>query len=111
MDLTGVLSNYATADLYERLTKREWRHVPRVQLIRRDRSRDGKLKFGTVSGAVLDVLARAPGSMRFIEIHGKVEELLGFEVCRSSVKQFLSAESRHLRPRFERVAHGRYRTL
>jgi hypothetical protein len=44
-----------------------------VQAKRSDRSRDGKLKFGTVSGAVLEVLRRSERSMRFIEIHGAVE--------------------------------------
>jgi hypothetical protein len=43
--------------------------------------------------------------MRYIEIHQAVETLLGFSICRSSVKQFLSAESRHRRPRFARVVH------
>jgi hypothetical protein len=66
------------------------------------------LKFGTVSGAVLRVLTQSEGSMRFIEIHRAVEELLGMPVCRSSVKQFLSVEAAHRTPRFERVAHGRY---
>jgi hypothetical protein len=111
MDLTGLLSNFETEALYKRLTEREWRQVGREQRKCRDRSRDGKLKFGTVSGAVLEVLARAEGSMRFIEIHREVEALLGFEVFKGSVKQCLSAEARHRRPRFERVARRRYRTM
>jgi len=84
--------------------------VRRLPAARRDRSRDGKLKFGTVSGAVLAVLAEADSPMRYIDIHAKVEELLGMRVSRSSVKQFLSAEPRHRRPRFERVARGLYRS-
>ena len=108
MDLGALLSNFETEALYTRLTERDWQQVARVQANRRDRSRDGKLKFGTVSGAVLKVLAMAEGSMRLIEIHRQIEELLGIEVCRSSVKQFLSAEARHRKPRFVRVARGRY---
>ena len=46
--------------------------------------------------------------MRFIEIHEKVEELLGFEVCRSSVKEFLTAEARRQLPWFTRVDRGSY---
>jgi hypothetical protein len=111
MDLCALLSNFEMEALYKRLTEREWQQVPRVQGKRRDRSRDGKLKFGTVSGAVLEVLARSDESMRFIEIHRAVEELLGMTVSRSSVKQFLSAERGHRRPRFVRVAHGRYQAL
>jgi hypothetical protein len=76
----------------------------------RDRSRDGKLKFGTVSSAVLAVLAEADSPLRYVEIQAKVEELLGIRVSRSSVKQFLNAESSHRRPRFERVARGLYRS-
>jgi hypothetical protein len=49
--------------------------------------------------------------MRFIEIHREVEALLGFEVFKGSVKQCLSAEARHRRPRFVRVGHGRYEAL
>jgi len=109
VDLTALLSNFETEALYQCLTKRDWPQVPRVQAIPRDRSRDGKLRFGTVSGAVLHILHRAPGSMRFIEIHQEVEQLLGFPVQRGCVKQFLSAESKHRRPRFERVERGRYR--
>jgi hypothetical protein len=111
MDLTGLLSNSETEALYQRLTERNWEQVACVQGKRRDRSRDGKLKFGTVSGAVLEVLRRAEGSMRFIEIHRKVEDLLGLKVSRSSVKQCLSAESSHRVPRFARVGHGRYQAL
>jgi hypothetical protein len=111
MDLTGLLSNFETGALYKRLTERDWQQVARVEGKRRDRSRDGKLKFGTVSRAVLEVLARSDGSMRFVEIHRAVEELLDMTVCRSSVKQFLSAEASHRRPRFVRVGHGRYEAL
>ena len=112
MDLTGLRSNFETEALYKRLTERDWQQVARVQGRRRDRSRDGKLRFGTVSGAVLQILQDAPGPMRFVEIHQTVEALLGFPVRGGSVKQFLSAESSaestRRRPRFERVGRGRY---
>lgn len=111
MDLSALLSNFDTAALYKRLTERSWQQVPRVQGKRRDRSRDGKLRFGTVSGAVLEVLGRAEGPMRFMEIHREVERLVGFDVCKGSVRQCLSAEASHRRPRFVRVGRGRYRAL
>jgi exonuclease VII small subunit len=111
VDLTGLLSNFETEALYKRLTERDWQQVARVQRKPRDRSRDGKLRFGTVSGAVLEVLAQTEGSMRFIEIHREVEALLGFEVLKGSVKQCLSAEASHRRPRFTRVGHGRYQSV
>ena len=56
---------------------RGWRQVRRPPVAPRDRSRDGKLKFGTVSGAVLAVLVEADSPMRYAEIHAKVEQRLG----------------------------------
>jgi hypothetical protein len=49
--------------------------------------------------------------MRFIEIHRRVEELLGFAVAKGSVKEFLSAEIRQGRTRFVRPRRGLYRLL
>jgi len=111
MDLSALLSNSETEALYKRLTKRDRQQVARVQVKPRDRSRDGKLKFGTVSGAVMEDLARAEGPKRYIEIHREVEELLRMPVRRGSVKQCLSAEAKHRRPRFGRLARGQYRML
>lgn len=108
MGLVEVLSNPQTEVIFQRLTKRAWKQVGRSPVSPRDRSRDGKLKFGTVSTAVLVILARAESPLRLIEIHAQVEQLLGMDVSRSSVKQFLSAESRHRRARFKRVGPGRY---
>jgi hypothetical protein len=108
VDLVAVLSNTQTEVLYQRLTARDWRQVPWAVPRRRDRSRDGKLKFGTVSSAVLAVLAEADGPMRFIEIHGRVEELLGISVSKGTVKEFLSAEAREGRSRFRRLGRGLY---
>lgn len=101
-----MLSNIQTEALYRRLTRRDWRQVTRAPLRARDRARDGKLKFGTVSGAVLTVLGQTCEPMRFIEIHASVEALLGIPVSRSSVKQFLSDEARHRKPRFVRLRRG-----
>lgn len=111
MGLAAALSNAETTALYQRLTKRDWRQVKRAAAKPRDRARDGKLKFGTVSGALLQVLSEADATLRFIEIHARVESLLGFPVSRSSVKQLLSAEAGRRAPRFERVARGRYRLI
>jgi hypothetical protein len=109
--LVAVLSNNQTKTLFQRLTRRDWRQVRRPPAMRRDRARDGKLKFGTVSGAVLAVLARTCEPMRFIEIHASVEALLEMPVSRSSVKQFLSDERRHRKPRFVRLRRGVYQLL
>lgn len=106
-----MLSNFETEVLYKRLTERDWQQVARVQGKRRDRSREEKLKFGTVSGAVVEVLARSAEPLRFVEIHREVECLLGFGVFKGSVKRCLSAEARHRRPRFVRVDRGFYRSV
>src|SRR5712691_453540 len=61
-------SNIQTDARFERLTRRDWRQVRRPSPGTRDLARDGKLKFGTVSGAVLAVLAEARSRLRYIEI-------------------------------------------
>ena len=108
MGLVAVLSNIQTEALFQRLTRRDWRQVRRPPAKPRDRTLDGKLKFGTVSGAVLAVLAQTGEPMRFIEIQASVEALLGMPVSRSSVKQFLSDEVRHRKPRLVRLRRGLY---
>jgi hypothetical protein len=81
--------------------------------VARDRARDGKLKFGTVSRAVLSVLGDAGRPLRFIEIHARVSARLpDTPISKGSVKAFLSAEARNLgQPRFVRVGHGLYQLL
>ena len=108
MGLVAVLSNTQTEVLFQRLTGRDWRQVRRPARAR-DRSRDGKLKFGTVSGSVLAVLAEADGPLRYIEIHSRVELLVGVPVPKSSVKHLLHLEARRERQRIERVARGLYK--
>jgi hypothetical protein len=109
MGLAAVLSNTQTETLFQRLTARNWRQVRRPPSGARDRTWDGKLKFGTLSRAVLAVLAKAGTPLRFIEIHAQVEALLNMPVSRSSVKSFLSAEVSRPRPRCVRVDRGLYR--
>lgn len=109
MGLVAVLSNIEREALFQRLTRRDWRRVRRPPPRPRDRALDGKLKFGTVSGAVLAVLAEAPGPLRYIEIHARVDELLlDTPIRKGSVKAFLSAEATRRRPRFIRVGRGLY---
>jgi hypothetical protein len=104
-----VLSAIQAEALFQRLTRRDWRQVRRRPPRPRDRSLDGKLKFGTVSGAVLAVLAEACTPLRFIEIHAQVEAALNTPVSKASVKSFLSAEGNHPKPRCVRVDRGLYR--
>ena len=109
MGLVAVLSNIETGALLHRLTRRDWRKVRRPTPKPRDRTLDGKLKFGTVSGAVLAVLAEARGPLRYIEIHARIDELLlDTPIGKGSVKAFLSAEATRRRPRFIRLKRGLY---
>jgi predicted mannosyl-3-phosphoglycerate phosphatase (HAD superfamily) len=58
----------------------------------------------------MQVLRESGRSLRMIEVHQAVEELLGEPVPRSSVKNYLaSGAGRHNTPVFERVSYGRYR--
>ena len=113
MGLVAVLSNIQTEALFQRLTRRDWRQVHRTPPRPRDRACDGKLKFGTVSRAVLSVLSDAGGPLRFIEIHARVSARLpGTPISKGSVKAFLSAEAGNRgQPRFVRVGHGLYELL
>jgi hypothetical protein len=47
--------------------------------------------------------------LRFIEIHARVERLLGEPVPKSSVKNYLAKRSKGRRPLFDRVGRGWYR--
>lgn len=113
MDLVAALSNIQTEALFQRLTRRDWRQVHRTPRRPRDRACDGKLKFGTVSRAILSVLADAGAPLRFIEIHARVSARLpDTPISKGSVKAFLSAEAGNRgQPRFVRVGHGLYELL
>jgi hypothetical protein len=56
-------------------------------------------------------LAESSSPLRYDEIRASMEERLGMSVSLSSVKQFLSVESHHRRPRFVRIGRGRYQAL
>lgn len=108
MGLVAVLSNTQTEVYYQRLTGRDWQQMRRPPPRPRDRPRDGKLKFGTVSTAVVAVLAEAGQPLRFVDIHARVEALLPVPVSRATVKAFLSDEANRKKSRFVRVARGLY---
>lgn len=72
---------------------------------------DGRRKFGTVSEAILRVLAEAEGELPVAAIRAEVERLLDGPVSRFSVSDYLLVRSKGRRPLFERTRHGRYRLL
>ena len=70
---------------------------------------DGRRKFGTVSGAILAVLAEADSEMRVKTIHYDVERALGGRVSRYSVSDYLLTHSKGPTPLLIRTRHGHYR--
>jgi hypothetical protein len=110
MVLSGGLSNLDSQDLLQCLTSSK----TRKGAARRRKSRpglEGKRRFGTVGGAVVQVLSRIEGEMRLNAIHSEVEKLLGSSVSRLSVSDYLIRRSKGRRPLFERSRHGHYRLL
>jgi hypothetical protein len=71
---------------------------------------DGRRSFGSVSSAIVEVLADGQ-EMSVKTIRTSVEQKLGSPVSRFSVSDYLRTRSRGLRPLFERTRHGHYRLL
>jgi hypothetical protein len=109
--LSGGLSNHSFADLLQCLTgdaadqEREQRRSPCAGWP------DGRRKFGTVSGAVVSVLADANSEMRVKAIHAEVERILDGDVSRYSVSDYLRTRSKGPKPLFVRTRHGHYQLL
>jgi hypothetical protein len=108
MVLVGALSNPDLQGLFQSLTSQP-RRKPRKQAPDPNGPRpDGRRKFGTVSGAIVQVLNEAESDLRVNEIWAAVEQLLGESVSRHSVKSYLHRGTYDLMI-FARVSHGRYR--
>jgi hypothetical protein len=71
---------------------------------------DGRRRFGTVGGTILDVLAHGR-EMSVRAIRASVEEKLGGPLARFSVSDYLLTGSTGRRPLFERTRRGHYRLL
>ena len=70
-----------------------------------------RLGNGVVQRALIKALAVAGRPMGVCEAQTAVEALLGHGVSRDSVNSCLSTGARGARPRFRRVASGRYRLM
>ncbi len=108
--LRGGLSNHPFGDLLQCLTTRSRRQA-RAQAKKKAGWSDGRRAFGTVSAAVLAVLAESGEEMRGKAIHEEVERLLGGPVSRFSVSDYLVTRARSPNPPLERTRHGHYRIL
>lgn len=107
MVLSGGLSNHPFNDLLQFLTPQDSDQAsPRPPRIGWP---DGRRKFGTVGGAVVAVLKEAGSEMRVKEVHAEVERVLGGQVSRYSVSDYLLSRSKGPRPLFVRTRHGHYR--
>ena len=110
MDLRGGLSNHLLSDLLQCLTGSDT-HQARPQPSARAGWPDGRRKFGTVSSAIISVLAATHEEMRVEDIRTAVEQQLGGLVSRFSVSDFLLTRSEGKKPLFERTRYGHYRLL
>ncbi len=97
-------------DLIQRLTVRDWHQAQRVRKGALGWS-DGRRKFGTVSGAIVQVLVDANSDLRVRDIRAAVEILLGEEGSPSSIKSYLNKGCVRDQPVFERLGWGRYRVI
>ena len=111
MGLSGGLSNHSFADLLQFLTADGSDQAPRRPDKRPSGWSDGRRKFGTVSGAIIAVLASADSEMRMKAIHAEVERSLGGSVSFQSVADYLIKRSKGPEPLFVRTRYGHYRLL
>jgi hypothetical protein len=107
--LVGALSNPDLQDLFQSLTSRRQRKQPRRKPEDEGPRPAGRRKFGTVSGAIVQILTEAQSDMRVREIPADVERFLGEPVSRASIKSYLHRGMSGSPPRFEHVSRGRYR--
>ena len=111
MDLRGGLSNHPFKDLLQCLTRDDSHQDQGRSRALRAGWPDGRRKFGTVSGAIVSVLAHADCEMRVKAIHAEVERLLEGTVSRYSVADYLRMRSTGPRPLFTWTRHGHYQLL
>jgi hypothetical protein len=107
--LRGGLSNHVLRDLLQCLTRPETGQA-RPRTSTRAGWPDGRRKFGTVSGAIIEALAHGQ-EMSVKAIRSSVEEKLGGPVSRFSVSDYLLTRSKGPTPLFERTRYATYRLL
>jgi hypothetical protein len=101
MGLRGRLSNppESLSGLLSHFPTRESDHKARVTEPKKQVGRpDGRRKFGSVSGAILAVLAQTDSEMKVKAIQEHVEHILGGKVSYYSVADYLLVRSRGKSP-------------
>jgi hypothetical protein len=109
LGLRGRLSNPEFKDLLQSLTNLKVSKVPAKRRKEPNGRSDGRREFGSVSGAIVQVLAQGGTEMRLRDIHAEVEKLLAGAVSLGSVADYLGVRSRGSKPLFERTRYSYYR--
>jgi len=109
MVLRGGLSNHPLENLLQCLIGHGARKDPCLQPKANTGWSDGRRKFGTVSTAIVKVLAKSEAEMSVKAIREEVEALLGGSVSRFSVSDYLLTRSKGTEPLFIRTRHGHHR--
>jgi hypothetical protein len=108
--LRGGLSNHPLSDLLQFLTG-DTSDQDQRRISPQAGWPDGRRKFGTVAAAIVSVLSLTDSEMRVKAIHGEVERVLGGNVSRYSVSDYLRVRSKGPKALFVRTRRGYYRLL
>jgi len=101
--LSGGLSNHSLVDLVHCLTGSSSDQGPDQSRMERAGWPDGRRTFGTVSGAIVVVLADVGTEMRLTDIHVQVERVLGGRVSSDCAEASREQSSRSAGPSLEGV--------
>jgi hypothetical protein len=109
--LRGCLSNRELAASLYSLTValRDQVKEPRRERAKRFAYAEGRRRFGTVGGAVVEVLEEACEPIRLKAIHEAVENKLDDAVSLNTVQDYLRRRAKGPRALFERPSYGHYR--
>jgi hypothetical protein len=94
VDLVGLLSNPELVDRLARLSARRWKPLKPRDERTVGVAPDGRRPFGVVRDAILQVLRDGGEELRSVEIHRRVEVVLGETVSYGAVKAYLWDASR-----------------
>lgn len=109
MVLAGRLSNHDLTTRLDRLGAGDWSQSKRRQRHPVGVAPDGRRRFGSLRDAILEVLATSEHELSTVEIHRRVEGVIGETVSYGAVKAYLWGNSRAKSPMIEQgTGRGRY---
>jgi hypothetical protein len=108
MEIFGALSN---PEIHERLRRlaRKLEQIEAGLAAPRPTTPARSVRVGAVPKAIMRVLSASVEPMRMRDIHTEVEALIGQQVSRSSVKNWLASHVRGEHAPLVRLGRGRYR--